>query len=276
MPKSDIGHALRTATDALKRRSTTPALDAEVLLAYVLKKDKTFLLSHSEAKLTAVQQKKFQTLINRRAELEPIAYLTGHKGFYGLDFFVDKRVLVPRPETELLIDAITTLVGKNTISIADIGTGSGCIAITLKKLLPQTAVYATDISTMALKVAKKNARRNHVTVKFLHGGLLAPLSKTKLDIVVANLPYGTPKMFDRKQLRHEPILALYAKQGGLELIEKLLRQILSRTDVRYVLLELDPRQKQKLQALIKRLLPKSKTTFLRDYAKRWRMVVIKI
>src|SRR3989344_4443915 len=138
-----IQQELLAATNNLKKTSKTASLDAEVLLSFILKKPKTFLYAHPEKELTRGQQQRFEQLIGRRARREPVAYLTNHKEFYGLDFFVDCRVLVPRSETECVVDEVVEHVAKvawqrsrGELSIADIGTGSGAIVIALTKILP--------------------------------------------------------------------------------------------------------------------------------------------
>ncbi|MFH1226121.1 MAG: HemK/PrmC family methyltransferase, partial [bacterium] len=143
----NIKKILKQAAEKLKAAKIDSAfLDADILLAFTLKKPKEFLYSYPEKKLTKNQLAKFNQLINRRAKREPVAYLINRKEFYGLDFYVDKNVLIPRPLTETLVEEIIKKVKNKKVVIADIGTGSGCIAITLKKHLPQATIYAIDIS----------------------------------------------------------------------------------------------------------------------------------
>ncbi len=178
--------------------------------------------------------------------------------FYGRDFFVDKNVLTPRPETEQLIDEVLSLCGKailpgvkpeapvldpKNLKILDVGTGSGCIAITLKKELEDAEVYASDVSEEAINIAKKNAKNLGAKVEFITSYLLQNVNITP-DIIVANLPYVDENWdwLDKESLKQDPDIALYAKDGGLELIKKLIDTNKSK----YLLLEADPSQHQEI------------------------------
>ena len=206
------------------------AVTAEVLLAHVLGLSRAQLLAHPEAPVMAEQGAAFEQLLERAATGEPLAYLTGRREFYGLDFFVDRRVLVPRPETELLVDFARSLRPKRAL---DVGTGSGCIAVALAVSLPQAAIVATDVSSGALEVARRNAERHGVAgrIEFFQSDLLAiwPAEASSIqaafDLVCANLPYiDRDELCDLPVSRHEPWLALDGGRGGLELIERLLRE----------------------------------------------------
>jgi release factor glutamine methyltransferase len=262
----------------LNNKITSARLDAEVLLSFVLNKPKEFLYTYPDHKLTKSQQTKFTNLIKKRTNGVPVAYLTGQKEFYGRSFIVNKDVLIPRPETELIIDTIKQ-VNKKTkkqIIIADIGTGSGCIAITLAKELPNTKIIATDISTKALKVAKKNASKHKVLSKisFHQGNLLEPIKDKKIDILIANLPYLDPK-WQTNSIKHEPSLALYAKEKGLKLYRELLEQISQQKhQPKIILFEIDPRQKDSIKKVIKKILPLAEISFTKDLAKKDRVAKI--
>src|SRR3989475_5889449 len=176
-----IHQALEQATLSLTQADQTNArLDAQVLLSHALHTERSFLYAYPEHVLTPEQEQHYQTLIERRSRGEPVAYLTGHKEFYGLDFLVDKRVLIPRPETELLVEAALNacrqmLAAGRTPIVADIGTGSGIIPITLAVLEPRLpCLYATDASSDALEVAYLNCQLHHVEhrVRLLQGDLL--------------------------------------------------------------------------------------------------------
>lgn len=186
--------------------------------------------------------------------------LQNKQDFYGKYFIVTPDVLIPRPETEMMIDTVLNLVGipflpgvkpsepklPEDITILDVGTGSGCIAITLKLLLPQARIVATDISDKALKVAKKNASELGAEVEFLQSDLLESID-IKPDLIVANLPYVDEnwEWLDKKALSKEPALALYANDGGLELIFKLIDQTVKR-GVYHLILEADPCQHERI------------------------------
>ena len=188
----------------------------------------------------------------------PEAYKTGIKEFYGREFFVSPDVLIPRPETEQMIDEVLLLSGKSYLPgmksperkisdrprILDVGTGSGCIAITLKLEIPEANVIGLDISTEALSVARKNAEHLQANVDFIGSDLLTNYHGEAPEIIVANLPYVDEHWdwLDRDSLSHEPNLALYADDGGMSLIKKLLDQIKERDWHPYILLEADPCQ----------------------------------
>ncbi len=212
-----VRQALQQASVALASVSASPRLDAEVLLAQVLGTSRVAILADADRPLEPPQWEAYNELIARRAALEPIAYITGHKEFYGFDFVVDPRVLVPRPETELIIELALDwwprkLLQANTI--ADIGTGSGCLAVTLALLLPQAHVYAVDLSRDALEVARLNAQRHDVAsrVTFLHGNGCQPLPEL-VALLVSNPPYTVLAEVDQNVRRWEPQLAL---DGGAE------------------------------------------------------------
>ena len=186
--------------------------------------------------------------------------------FYGRLFIITPDVLIPRPETEMIIDTVLNLVGKpflpgvkpsepklpEDITILDVGTGSGCIAITLKRLLPQARIVATDVSDKALEIARKNASELGTEVEFLQSNLLDDV-KIKPDLIVANLPYVDENWdwIDKEVLSKEPVLALYAKDGGLELIFKLIDQAVKR-GVHHLVLEADPCQHERITSYAKK------------------------
>lgn len=282
-----LWQALNWATKKLKtRKIKTAALDAEVLLSFVTKKPKEFLYTHPEIKLTKPQLKKFTALISRRLEGEPVAYLRKKKEFYGLDFYVDRRVLIPRPETELLVEKIIKLLKAKSYklkAIADIGTGSGCIAITLAKYLPKVKILATDISQKTLLVARKNARKHKVRIKFYRGNLLEPLKDKKIDIIIANLPYGCQDYWQNNStavtssLKFEPKKSIFTKEKGLYLYHCLFSQIAERKQKpKLILCEFDPRQTSRLEKLVKKYLPTSKLEIKKDLAGLNRVLLIKL
>ncbi len=207
-----------TLLDAFFKLSThsipTPQLDAEILLAHILKKPKEFLYTHPEYNLAPSECTDFQKLIARRISREPVAYIINKKEFYDYEFYVDSRVLIPRPETEELVEQSLNLIAKlqqnQKIAIADIGTGSGCIIICLAlELLKNRAqksisFFAVDSSKNALEVALCNAKKHniHKHINFSYGNLLEPILANKSfinadqHIIIANLPYVTTKIFE--------------------------------------------------------------------------------
>lgn len=226
-----IREALQAGAAALADRSATPRLDAEVLLAGVLGVSRAYLLAEGGQTLTSAQHAALRQLLERRAALEPIAYITGHKAFYGLDFYVDRRVLVPRPETELLVELALAWVKARPRSaplrIADIGTGSGCLAVTLAYLLPGAQIFAVDLSADALDVAALNAARHGVAarVALLEGDGCTPLPGP-VALIVANPPYTVLDEVDENVRRWEPHLALDGgAERGFAHVARLLRQM---------------------------------------------------
>lgn len=267
----------------LSTKKITSQLDAEVILSFVINKPKEFIYTYPEFELTISQVKKFEELIKRRAKGEPVAYLTGKKEFYGRDFFVNKDVLVPRPETEVIIETLlSTPYSLLAKTIAEIGSGSGCISITLAKEIPSAKIIATDVCDKALKVAKKNAKQHKVLskIKFYKGSLLEPIRNKKIDILVANLPYGWQEWknncsMETVGLKFEPAKALFTEEKGLKLYRELLEQIADKKDKpKLILFEIDPRQKNEITKLIKKILPNFKVAFIKDLAGKVRVAKI--
>ena len=278
-----VRQALIWASKKLKTgKIKTASLDAEVLLSFIINKPKEFIYTRPEKNLTKKQLINFKNLINQRLAGKPVAYLRNTKEFYGLDFYVDNNVLIPRPETEILVDETLIKAEKyKPQAIADIGTGSGCIAITLAKKLPKAKIYAVDISQKALDVAKKNARKHKVKINFLKGNLINPLNNKKIDIMVANLPYGWKQWNNtnsaaNSSLKFEPAISLFTKEKGLYLYRQFFKQINQRRQKpRLIFCEFDPRQKNGLQKIIKKYLPKSKLEIKKDLARLNRIFIIK-
>jgi release factor glutamine methyltransferase len=223
-----IGEALRRARIAL-RASDTSDLDAQTLLARVLKVNRAFLFSHFEHPLTDKQFATFQSAVERRAAGEPIAYIVGSKGFYDLDLLVSPAVLIPRPETELLLEEALRLIDcRGTGIVADIGTGSGALAVTFARHRGAASVYATEICADALAIARGNAEGSGVSMTLFQGDLASPLIERgiRVDLLMANLPYVASDELDRLAVsRFEPRLALDGGGDGLDPIRRLLGQI---------------------------------------------------
>jgi release factor glutamine methyltransferase len=208
----------------------TPRLDAELLLGHVLGLTRAQIHAHPERRLDAAELDSYHELIERRRQHEPVAYITGHKEFYGLDFYVDRRVLIPRPETELLVEKGLEIgqATSHSPTIADVGTGCGAMAISLAVHLHQAIIYALDASSEALEVAALNRRRYSVEkhVHLLQGDLLSPLPEP-VDLIVANLPYvsgGEWERLPRTITAYEPHSALDGGPDGLDIIRRLLAQ----------------------------------------------------
>ena len=251
-----IHQALEKATLSLAQADQTNArLDAQVLLSHTLHAERSFLYAYPEQVLTSEQEQQYQTLIERRSRGEPIAYLTGHKEFYGLDFLVDKRVLIPRPETELLVEAAlnscrTMFDAGRTPIVADIGTGSGAIPVSLAILEPRLV---------------------EDRVRLLQGDLLAPLPEP-VDILTANLPYvGTDELEELPlDVRaYEPYLALFSGPLGLDLMLRFFQELQHSRKLKEgatVLLEIGYRQYEALTSILQEIWPHASLTFIKDFA----------
>lgn len=284
MPSTTIGRALNSARERLHEAgSPSASLDAQVILAHVLEVDRSWLFAHHEYTLSAEQANAYTDLIARRMAHEPVAYLIGRKEFYGLEFQVDHRVLIPRPETELLVDAVLGCVGEQAQGdclVADVGTGSGAIALAVATNDPSVKVYAIDLSQDALAVAASNVAQldERKQVKLLHGDLLTPLPEA-VDIIVANLPYISSAVYPKLDVDvrdYEPKLALEAGSEGLDAITRLLQQAPHYLRPQgAIFLEISYDQGEAVVALAKRLLPTAHSIALRqDYHGRDRLVTI--
>lgn len=284
-------------------------LDLEILMADTIEKSREFVLAHPKYKLTKTQILKLKSQIQRRQRNEPIAYITGHKEFYGLNFKVNKYTLIPRPETEMLVDEILKDLNfsltdyqlqNNNYKIIDIGTGSGNIVISIAKNFPKNIqsnnyqLFATDISPSVLKIAKQNAEEHNLTNKitFLQSDLLnnfkfkEPKKITKPQVkkllVVANLPYLSNEIYNScaKNVKNfEPKSALYSPKSGLQHYENLFKQIKKLSIANYklqiiIILEISPEQKTSINQLIKKYFSKAKVHFKKDLSNKWRMCKI--
>ena len=207
-------------------RRIDPA-DADLLLAHALGRSRTWLLAHGDDGIAAADALRFTALVERRAAGEPVAYLTGSRGFWSLELAVTPATLVPRPETEWLVElALERIPADAEARVADLGTGSGAIALAIAKERPRARVVATDASEAALEVARGNARRHRIgNVEFRHGDWLAPLHGERFDLVASNPPYialGDPHL-DEGDLRFEPPSALSSGSDGLDAIRAIVR-----------------------------------------------------
>lgn len=224
-----IREALREAAQRIAPVSGTAALDAQVLLGEVLQRERAYLLAHGDEALTGVQAERFSALVERRASGEPIAYILGRKAFYDREFVVTPDVLIPRPETELLLEEALKFARDIPACIAaDIGTGSGALAVTFAALNPQAQVYAIDISPQALAVARHNAELQDVSMTFYEGDLLRPLidHHIRVHLLMANLPYiAAGELAHLAVSRYEPRLALDGGPDGLDLVRRLLDDV---------------------------------------------------
>jgi len=260
-----LSQTIKQALQQARRRlqaveGAEPALDSEVLLSHVTGLDRVGLYREWESALSLQKEKCFWELVERRCLGEPVAYLTCYKEFMGLDFKVSPAVLIPRPETELLVETALALLTPESL-VVDVGAGSGAIAVSLASFLPGSIVYATDCSGEALEVARDNAARHGVgmRVSFYQGDLLAPLdgavSAGVVDLIAANLPYipsGDLAGLPRGVRLFEPRLALDGGSDGLELYKRLIpaASILLKNDG-FLLLEIGCDQARDILELLK-------------------------
>ncbi|HET9285507.1 MAG TPA: peptide chain release factor N(5)-glutamine methyltransferase [Candidatus Angelobacter sp.] len=213
----------------------SPRLNAELLLMFVLAQERAYLYAHPERELTPDEQSRYDEVIRERARGCPTQYITGHQEFWGLDLLVSPAVLIPRPETEHVVEAVLELVkdsrldGAGLLKLLDVGTGSGCIALALASELPQTEIHACDISEEALEVARINAARLGLggRVLFRKSDLLGVYSGEQFDFVISNPPYVGEADADKvqKQVREfEPKIAVFSGQEGMEIYRRLIPQ----------------------------------------------------
>lgn len=274
--------------------------DFFVLLAAATKKDKAFLLAHPEYTLDAITETKARSFFKRRLLCEPVAYIIGQKEFYGREFFVTRDTLIPRPETEHLVEALLEYISQQTthhkqnIALVDVGTGSGVIIISLvlelqsssfSFLHPSLSFYATDISSDTLAVAQKNAKRHKLieSISFCAGDLLDPiknkLSSTNELLIVANLPYLSKKLYEatKKDVKmFEPIAALISGEHGLAHYQCLFQQVRALQKPTTLFLEISPEQSNLIQTLATSLLPRAHVTIQKDLAQKDRVAIISV
>jgi release factor glutamine methyltransferase len=220
--------ALQSAVQRLTETGVgSPRLNAEILLMFALGCDRAYLYAHSDRELTADELARYDRALAHRSQGVPSQYITGHQEFWGMDFIVSPAVLIPRPETEHLIEAVLPLArSMANPTIVDLGTGSGCIALALAKELPEAEIHATEISPAALEIAEANAARHQLDsrIQFHDTDLLNGLPHAYFDFVISNPPYVGESEADQVQLevrKFEPRNAVFAGPSGLEIIEKL-------------------------------------------------------
>lgn len=302
-----ISQILKTYPPKLKTTSSSPTLDVELLLSKTLNKDKEFLYTYPNTQLTNHQITKLTKLFNRRLKGEPIAYILGYKYFYGLKFKVNKNVLIPRPESEILVDEVIRFhkalspKPKALSKIADIGVGSGAIIIALAKNIKNAKFYGTDISKKALSIAQQNAKIHNVfcqpevsrrldkkpCITFFQGNLLKALSSklkalsSKL-IITANLPYLDSKMenllnsTETKGLQFEPKIAWDGGQDGLKYYQEFFQQIKDyNLKPKAIFLEIGHNQGNDIKKIIKKSLPNYKIKIIKDLCGFDRLLIIK-
>jgi release factor glutamine methyltransferase len=248
-------------------------IEARMLLGHITKLSPVQIYTQPERTLSREQENNLQELVERRLRHEPAAYIVNHREFYGINFYVDSRVLIPRPETELLVDTAIEFASSTYLArpllIADIGTGCGAIAVSLALNLPHSQIYATDVSPLALEVARLNCKSHKVTdrISLLQGNLLEPLPEP-VDILVANLPYiksSELANLSPEIIQFEPEMAIDGGKNGLDYIRQLLEQAEDRIKTSgCLLLEIGQNQEKEVSNLIRSLLKKVNFVFISD------------
>ncbi len=279
-----LSHVLREAQTRIAQVSGSARLDAQLLLAHALGADRTYVIAHGERELTAEELARFAPLVERAVNAEPIPYILEKRAFFDRELYVNHDVLIPRPETELLLERALEWTKTHPVRLAaDIGTGSGALAVTYCALIKPAAVYATDISAGALAVARKNAEKFGLLdrMTFIQGDLAAPLIEggIKLDLLMANLPYIPTEIITTlapNVREYEPRVALDGGDDGMTLIRRLIRQIpqVCQPDA-LILLEIGMDQEAAVRELAGAL-PGARVTHFSDYAGLDRIVQIEL
>ncbi len=245
--------------------------EQKLALEQVLNLSGPELIINKDRELTKKEYKRYQKIDRQINKGIPVQYILKSSSFYGKEFYVDKNVLIPRPETEILVQETHNLIKKhlknNKINILDIGTGSGIIAITLKDLNKNYSITATDISKKALKVAKKNSKKYNIQVKFIKTDLFNNIND-KYDVIISNPPYvdKNSKNIEEKVKKNEPHIALFADNEGLYYYEKILKNIGKKIAKKYIIsFEIGENQGNKVKKLANKYLPKAKVIIKKDY-----------
>lgn len=234
-----LSHAAKQLADA---GVSSARLDAEIILAHTLRKSRTYLHAHGEDELNDRHAEIANARLDLRLDRVPIAYIIGHKEFYGRNFFVSTATLIPRPESESIIETLNEIKPADGSRLVDVGTGSGCLGITAKLEHPNLTVDLLDISTHALNIATKNAKNLKANVSTMQSDLLLDYPYSA-DIIIANLPYVDKEWEVSPETDHEPSLALFAEDNGLRLIKKLIQQSKNKLNYHgYLIIESDRRQ----------------------------------
>jgi release factor glutamine methyltransferase len=240
--------------DAISRSSLS-RLDCEVLLAHVIGKSREHVFANPSLELSEDVSSEFLKLEAKRLDGCPVAYLVESKEFYGLDFYVDERVLIPRPETEMIIDTVLELCDDESARVLDVGTGSGCIAISILNKMPEFGAVACDISSDALAVASLNAKKHGVSdrIEFVESDLLEGI-EGRFDFICANLPYiGLDKndFVEKNVEKYEPEKALFGGNDGLELYKKMFQQLkMGKVECKWIIGEFGFGQTEDLKAVL--------------------------
>lgn len=278
----NIKQALEEAKNILKSNNFEDSnIIAKELLSYVLKKDRVYLTINSDTALTDTEYAEFTKCIEQIIDGKPLQYITQKQEFMGIDFFVNEDVLIPQPDTEILIETVLDICkryGKQSLRILDLCTGSGAIAISLSKIL-NTQVFASDVSTKALKVAEKNNVLNNSKVEFIESNLFEQINGEKFDIIVSNPPYIKNEEIKSlsKQVQNEPYIALAGGEDGLDFYRKIIDEAYKYINKNgYLCLEIGYDQKEDLIKLIKQNENYEYENCIKDLSNNDRCIIAKI
>ncbi len=286
-PAITASAAIQSTRLALREAGIDEApLEAEVLVRHVAGIDRAALYADHDRTITDTESQRLAELLARRLQREPLPYIMGHWGFYGLDYIVNNSVLIPRPETEILVEealiaALPMAQGNHPITIADVGTGSGCVAISLARRLPHASVVATDVSVGALAVARQNIEQHNAQnqVRLVECDLLSGV-EGPIDIIVSNPPYipdGDISRLQPEVANYEPQVALVGGTDGLAIIRRLLEQaskLLSPNGT--VMLEFNPPQSEALLSIARSIWPDAEPRVVKDLAGLDRVLVVEL
>lgn len=282
-----IQQILRVTTGFLRDRGIeNPRLCSEVLLSHQLKKSRVQVYLDFDQPLRSSEIAGYRSLIRRRLEREPLQYITGHQEFWSLDFFVNPAVLIPRAETEILVEEAIKLKESNVLAdsarpeMLDLGTGSGAIAVSLAKEIESAGIWASDISFEALAVARENAKHHNLNsrIRFCQGDLWQPFSRSSIafDIVISNPPYIPHEAFETlpPEVRHyEPRIALDGHENGMHFIERIIEESgIYLKPGGWLLIEMDPDQTERALRLIDSTQSFGYRERLMDYRKKYRLI----
>ncbi|MFR1972665.1 MAG: peptide chain release factor N(5)-glutamine methyltransferase [Clostridia bacterium] len=278
----NIKQALEEARNILKSNNFEDSnIIAKELLSYVLKKDKVYLTINSDTALTDTEYAEFTKYIEQIIDGKPLQYITQKQEFMGIDFFVNEDVLIPQPDTEILVETVLDICkryGKQSLRILELCTGSGAIAISLSKIL-NTQVFASDVSIKALKVAEKNNVMNNTKVEFIESNLFEKINGEKFDIIVSNPPYIKNEEIKSlsKQVQNEPYIALAGGEDGLDFYRKIIDEAYKYINKNgYLCLEIGYDQKEDLIKLIKQNENYEYENCIKDLSNNDRCIIAKI
>ena len=275
----NISQALAKASALLSAVTDNPRLESELLLAHVLQCSRVYLRAYPEDALSEVQARRYTSDVERRVHGEPLPYITGTIEFYGMLFGVTPDVLIPRPETEMLVElASAWLAARRDSVVLDVGTGSGCIAVALAHHAKCRHIYATDISLAALRVAQQNAAQHSVLdkIRFVNCDLIHPIHGP-VDVIVSNPPYIAEYEWPEipRSVHCEPHMALFAGEDGLQIVKRLLHQARARLNADgLMLVEIGAQQGDAALAIAKAAFPNASLQILRDLAGKDRVIRI--